>query len=182
MLRSKSTWTKIGKLLPDKRWKRYLRLLSRGLGSDLYRGPSVSELWPSQIEAIENGLIDRPSKIFRMPTSAGKTRVAEIAMVYTLISSPGSKVIYTAPYKALVYEIQQNFSNLFSDLGFRVSSLSGNYETDEFEQAIAEDTDVLVITPEKLDLMFRINRNLLEKVRLFILDEGQIVSNQKRDY
>ena len=180
MLRLKSTWTKIGELLPDKRWKRYLKLLSRGLGSDLYRSPSVSELWPSQIEAIENGLIDRHSKIFRMPTSAGKTRVAEIAMVYTLISSPGSKIIYTAPYKALVYEIQQNFNDLFSDLGFRVSSLGGNYETDEFEQAIAEDTDVLVITPEKLDLMFRINPNLLEKVRLFILDEGQIVSNQKR--
>ena len=181
LLNAKSTWNVIGKVLDgNKKWKRYLKLLARGTGDDLLRSPSISEIWPSQIKALDSGLLGDTSKVIKMPTSAGKTRVAEIAMVYTLLAFPDSKIIYTAPYRALVYEVQQNFSNLFGDMGFKVSSLSGNYETDELEQAIAANTDVLVTTPEKLDLLFRINQNLLGDVRLFIIDEGQIISNARR--
>ena len=181
ILKSKSTWNIIGSTFKgNKKWERYLKLLARGTGEDLLRSPSISELWPSQITALENGLLSDLNKVIRMPTSAGKTRVAEIAMIYTLLKSSGCKVIYTAPYRALVYEIQQNFANLFGDLGLKVSSLTGSYETDEFEQAIAKGTDILVTTPEKLDLLLRVNNDLLRSVKLFIMDEGQIISDRTR--
>ena len=52
------------------RWERYLKLLARGLGSNAYNSRSISELWPSQLEALKKGLLDdSSSKIIKMPTT-----------------------------------------------------------------------------------------------------------------
>lgn len=180
---SRSTWTKLKEVLPGNRlWERYLRLLARGIGSDILVSRSVSELWPSQVVALNGGLLGDASKFVRMPTSAGKTRIAELAIVHTLISKrdKGAKCIYIAPYRALVWELEQSFLNLFGDLGFRVSSFIGNYESDEFQEILAEDADILVLTPEKLDLLQRASPQFLEKVELFIMDEGQIMDEESR--
>ena len=166
--------------LQNPRWKRYLKLLARGTGQHLLRSPSVSELWPSQIAALKGGLLSTSSKIIKMPTSAGKTRVAEIAIVHSLVTNPGSKCIYVAPYKALVSELTQSFLNIFGDLGFNVSTIIGTYEADDFETLLASNADILVITPEKLDLLQRAHSDFMESVRLFVLDEGQIVEAGKR--
>src|SRR5439155_1474600 len=83
------------------RWRRYLKLLARGVGPDVYSARSISELWPSQIAAIEQGLLDATaSKIVRMPTSAGKTRIAELAIVNALVTNPEGACIWTATTSA----------------------------------------------------------------------------------
>jgi helicase len=162
----------VGSLVNKPRWRRYLTLLGRGTGRTVTESGSVSEVWPSQLRAIEQGLLsDSRNKIIRMPTSAGKTRVAEMAMVHTLVTAPASKCVYIAPYRALVGEIEEAFSHLFSDLGYRLSSILGTYESDDFEQLLVSDADVLVVTPEKLDLLQRFRREFLANVRLLILDE-----------
>ena len=48
-----------------------------------------------------------------MPTSAGKTRITELAIVHTLVNHPNAKCVYVAPYRALVSELKQSFFNLF---------------------------------------------------------------------
>lgn len=181
-MKSRSTWSVFGDISKENpRWRRYLKLLSRGLGLNVLSSPSVSEMWPSQLYALENGLLDSTSsKVVRMPTSAGKTRIAELAIVHTLVSEPGAKCVYIAPYRALVYELEQAFLNLFGDLGFRVSSVIGTYESDDFEELLAADADILVMTPEKLDLLQRAKPEFLDNVRLFVLDEGQIVQDRTR--
>lgn len=154
LMESRSTWSVVGRVSTNPRWQRYLKLLGRGVGQDVYRSSSISELWPSQVKALERGLLDSSSnKFFRMPTSAGKTRVAELAMVHTLVSHPAAKCVYIAPYRALVAELQQVFIHLFGDLGYRVSTVVGAYESDDFEQLLLTDADILVLTPEKLDLL-----------------------------
>jgi superfamily II DNA/RNA helicase len=115
-----------------------------------------------------------------MPTSAGKTRVAELAIVHTLISHPGARCVYVAPYRALVGEVQQAFVDLFSDLGFQVPLIVGSYETDELEEALAGQADVLIVTPEKLDLLFRLQPEIMDAVRLLILDEGHMLDQIDR--
>ena len=45
---------------------------------------------------------------------------------------------------------------------------------------IAGDSDILVVTPEKLDLLFRTNAEFLDRVGLFVLDEGQVVNDRNR--
>lgn len=181
-IRARSTWTVLGGLLPgNSRWQRYLKLLARGLKQSVFTSTSVSELWPSQLEALRNGLLDQnDSKIVKMPTSAGKTRIAELAMAHTLIADPNSKCIYVAPYRALVAELEEAFFNIFADLGFRVSSIVGTYESDDFEQLLSTDANVLVVTPEKLDLLQRLRPDFLDRVRLCIVDEGHIIGDRTR--
>src|SRR6266566_808559 len=181
IMKTRSTW-EVLKVTADSYpvFERDLTLLSRGTGSNILRSRSVSELWPSQITALEGGLLSSSSKIVKMPTSAGKTLVAELAIVYTLVTNPGAKCIYVAPYRALVAELESTLLDLFGDLGFKVSTVLGTYESDSFEELLVSDADILVTTPEKLDLLQRIQSDFLKDVKLFILDEGQIVNDKSR--
>jgi len=182
VMRGRSTWRLLSPLLPgDPRWNRYLLLLSRGPGRNVARTASVSELWPSQTTALSSGLLSsRDSKVVRMPTSAGKTRVAELAIAHTLVQDVGSKVLYIAPYRALVGEVEESLRSVVADLGYQVSTVLGAYESDALEESIAEDADLLVVTPEKLDLLLRSSADWLSNVRLIIIDEGHLVSDSSR--
>lgn len=180
-MKLRSTWSVLLPILPGSHyWRRYLTLLARGPGQDVLRTPGVAELWPSQLEAVDKKLFDSSTKIVRMPTSAGKTRVAELAIAHALASNPASKCIYLAPYRALVSELEQLFLPLFADLGFRVSSIEGSFELDDFEKFLASNADLLVVTPEKLDLILRLNPELLGSVSLVVVDEGHIISDGAR--
>src|SRR5581483_12072232 len=120
------------------------------------------------------------SLAIRMPTSAGKTRVAELAIVHTLVTQPGSKCVYIAPFRALANEIEESFANLFHDLGYGASTVPGGYDQDEMGEQLASTDDVLVLTPEKLDLLFRLRAELLNQVALIVIDEGHIVADRER--
>ncbi len=182
VIRSRSTWKILSPYTAEApRWSRYLRLLARGVSGQPYYARSVVELWPSQLEALRAGLLSTAtSKIVKMPTSAGKTRVAELAIVHTLLTHESAKCVYVAPYRALVSELHQSFLTLFRDLGFRVSSVVGTYESDDFEELLFREADLLVTTPEKLDLLLRAQPQFLEHLRLIVLDETQIVDDQNR--
>ncbi len=182
VIEKRTTWTLLSQGASDRpKWRRYLQLLARGTGADVYHSRSISELWPSQVDAVRKGLLDDiTNKIIKMPTSAGKTRVAELAMVDALVKYPGSKCVYIAPYRALVSELEQSFLRLFSDLGYRVSSITGSYESDDFEELLFRETSVIVTTPEKLDLLLRIHSEFLSSVRLFVIDEVHLVQDAQR--
>ena len=181
MMQERSTWNILGEVSPSRTWRRYLVLLARSLSGSLLNGTSIAELWPSQRTALQGGLLsDNRSKIIKMPTSAGKTRIAEMALVHTLIEQPGAKCIYIAPYRALVSEIESTLIAVLGDLGFQVSTALGGFETDEIELFLSRNADVLVTTPEKLDLLVRLTPEYANQVRLVILDEGHILGDQRR--
>ena len=165
IMKNKSTWEVLKQYAKTNFiWARYLTLLARGLGRNIENNVSISELWPSQIEALKKGLLTtHTSKIIRMPTSAGKTRIAEMGIINALITNPESNCIYIAPFKSLVSEIEDTFLNIFNDLGFRVSVVVGDYERDLFEKNVINNADILVVTPEKLDLLLRTHSEFLEK-------------------
>jgi helicase len=184
-MKARSTWTLLSPYITDpqgvSKWQRYLRLLGRGITPDVANAASISELWPSQIIALQNGLLDsESSKVIKMPTSAGKTRIAEMAIVHALVSNPGAKCIYIAPFRALVAELEQNFLNILSDLGYRVSTITGTFESDDFQDLLFRETDVLITTPEKLDLLLRTQPEFLANTLLFVLDEAQIIADRDR--
>ena len=176
-----SIWTNLSNRLPKSRlWTRYLKALGRGFSSvDIMDSRSVSELWPSQLGALEEGLLESGSRVVRMPTSAGKTRVAEMAIIHSLASRPQSSALYIAPFNALTDELATGFNDLFVDLGLTVSSISGSYEIDDVS-AVALEEDLLVVTPEKLDQLMRVESSFLSRVEIIILDEGHIVSEAGR--
>ncbi len=177
----RSTWRQLAEINSSPRWGRYLLVLARGLGRRVEKARSISELWPSQLAAIDGGLLSSSASLaIRMPTGAGKTRVAELAMVHTLVTKPGAKCLYVAPFRALITEIEDSFGNLFQDLGYAASTVPGAYDQDEFGQLISTTDDVLVLTPEKLDLLFRLQPEQLDAVELVVIDEGHIVSDAHR--
>jgi replicative superfamily II helicase len=56
----------------------------------------------------------------------------------------------------------------------------GEYDVDGFEDEIIDENDVLVLTPEKLDLIIRENEGFAEQIALIIIDEGHIVGSGAR--
>ena len=180
-MRARSTWENIAAASEHRRWTRYVRVLARGLKLPVVDGRSISELWPSQLLAVEHGLLTSDENLtVRMPTSAGKTRIAEMAIVKTLVDNPGARCLYVAPFRALASEITESFSFLFTDLGYSSSSVVGGLENDELDQLAVEQDDVVVLTPEKLDLILRLTPDALQNVALVVLDEGQLVGDEGR--
>ncbi len=181
-MQARSTWATLSDVVPSNlRWQRYLRVLARGLSPSVLDSRSVSELWPSQLAALAGGLLDpQANKVVKLPTSAGKTRVAELAIVHTLVTQLGARCLYVAPYRALVSEVQESFGNLFADLGYAASSMLGSYEEDLLDRLTLAEDQVLVLTPEKLDLVLRLAPEALQDIRLIVLDEGQIVGDATR--
>lgn len=180
----RSTWTilKENKDISNPFWHRYLSLLS-GFpeGSENTDKPSVIEFWKSQKLALEGGLISKPqSYVIRMPTSSGKTRIAELAILNSLIEKIGTRCIYISPFKSLAYQIEEAMMSTIGDLGFIVSSVTGNYETDDLEDYLLNESDLLITTPEKLDMIYRSQPEFFNSVSLVIVDEGQIIDQSTR--
>jgi len=182
VVESRSTWAVLHDVVPENlRWQRYLRVLARGLGQRVLDSRSISELWPSQLAALRGGLLDPDAnKVVKLPTSSGKTRVAEMAIVHMLTTRPGARCLYVAPFRALVSEVEESFASLFVDLGYAATTVPGGYEDGVLDQVILAEDQILVLTPEKLDLILRLAPDALSGVELIVLDEGHIVGDRGR--
>ena len=76
--------------------------------SSLYaRKTSEVELWPSQREAAQRSTDVTDDLVVALPTSAGKTRVAEIAALMTLSSA--RRVLIVTPLRALSAQTERSF-------------------------------------------------------------------------
>src|SRR3989304_2826717 len=79
----------------------YIRLLA-------YSNLPVIELWTSQRAALSLALTPtNRGGVINLRTSAGKTRVAELAILQTLSFNPTARVIYLAPFRSLAFEVEQ---------------------------------------------------------------------------
>ena len=176
LMMRRSTWSQLESHSRESEvWKRYLTLLARPLS----RG--VTELWPSQIKVLESSFLNsNDSAIVRLPTSGGKTRIAEMAILDTLQRYPEAKCVFVAPYRALASEVERNMGSVLNDLGYRVSSVIGSYESDEFEEFLLRTADLLILTPEKLDLVLRLRPDISDQIKLVVLDEVHIMDDASR--
>lgn len=148
----------------------------------------IFELWPPQSKALlEEGLMD-PAKravVIQMPTSSGKTLLAEFRILQTKQNYPKSWIAYIVPTRALVNQITNRLREDLSELGIKTESAIPAFELDPIEEEllITSDTfDVLVTTQEKLDLLIRGKRiNPDEKpLGLVIVDEAHNIKNGER--
>lgn len=139
------------------------------------------ELWRSQIEALPKiNDPDRKSYILKMPTSSGKTKIAELAILRALLDDKESKCIYLAPYRALAVEIERELRESFRGLGIMVSEIYGGFDLSAVERHLIEKSKVLIATPEKMDAFIRYNPELCEGVKLIIIDEGHLINFTRR--
>nr|WP_315167444.1 DEAD/DEAH box helicase [uncultured Flavobacterium sp.] len=180
----KSIWltlNKINGIEKNQIWRKYVKLLAYDYYSSsaikqIDQRKSIYELWTSQQRAIEQGLLEKNENfVVQMPTSAGKTFIAELSILKHLTEFPDKKCIYIAPFRALTSEKEIELSRYFSKLGYSVSALSGSYEVDTFQDVIISQTDILIATPEKVDLLLRVNPDIFDEISLMVVDEGHII-------
>jgi hypothetical protein len=161
-------------------WERYLRSLALG-------DRPVVQVWPSQRNVLDAGLlgISSPNLTVTMPTSSGKTHLAEWAILHTLAvraepDAPQKLAVYVVPSRALAGEIERHLARSLGPVGLRVSGLFGGSEHVQYELRLIETTDVLVVTSEKLDLLLRNDETIAQRMVLLVADEGHLLGERDR--
>jgi replicative superfamily II helicase len=140
------------------------------------------ELWPTQQDAIQKGLLNTSRKHFvvAVPTSSGKTLCGELAILQELSDNPNAVCFYVAPTRALVEEKSQEIKRRLRQFNIQVATATGALQQDELEASLFEDASVIVCTPEKLDLLIRHGDTAVSRASLFIIDEAQMISDDGR--
>ena len=145
---------------------------------------NILELLPSQRNALSHKLLDvyANATVLQMPTSAGKTLLAEFNIIVTKSLRADAKVIYVVPSRALVNQVYYDLKSDLEGLGFSVEKTSSAIEVDPTENEFlsSDRIDILVSTPEKLDLLVRRKHPSVEDVSLFIIDEAHTIRNGQR--
>lgn len=118
--------------------------------------------------------------VVSIPTSSGKTRIAEIAILDCITKNEGSKVLYIAPFRSLAYEIENSLDEIFHSLGISVSHLYGGSLFSKLDEKVIDESDVIIATPEKAKAMLRGNNEILNHIKLVIIDEGHLLGANKR--
>lgn len=163
------------------------REFAQQIASDEQESP-VSELWWSQREALSQSLLDpfKTAISVQMPTSAGKTLLAEFSIVQTMALNPGSVVAYIVPTRALVNQMTRRLRRDLSNARFDSSDVVVEAAVPVFELDPTEKTllsnrpDVLVTTPEKLDLLVRSNHPSVRDLSLVVVDEAHHIADESR--
>ncbi|MBK9094477.1 MAG: DEAD/DEAH box helicase [Anaerolineae bacterium] len=166
------------------------QIVSRYITANFERSNPVVELWRTQVESLDKiNDLERRSFCLSIPTSGGKTRVAELAILRFLIDYHGdstARCVYIAPLRKLANEVEQTLLTAFASTDPNLpiaSSFYGGQEIDPIDQDALLSARILIVTPEKLDGMLRSNKNLLSEIRLVIVDEGHMIGGSSpRDY
>lgn len=137
------------------------------------------DLWPSQIEGAKRAVNDHENLVLSLPTSAGKTRIAELCILRSL--AVGKRVLFITPLRALSAQTESTLIRTFLPLGKSVSSLYGSIGTSNYEQDVLRTADIVVGTPEKLDFALRNDPSLIDDVGLVVLDEGHMIGPNTRE-
>jgi superfamily II DNA/RNA helicase len=145
----------------------------------LRRGRAEIDLWPSQIDAATRALNLADNLVVSLPTSAGKTRVAELCILACLAA--GRRVVFVTPLRALSAQTEVTLQRSFQPLGKTVSSLYGAIGVSDVDEDFLRESDIIVATPEKLDFALRNDPDLLDTVGLVVLDEGHMIGLTERE-
>lgn len=143
------------------------------------RATAELDLWPSQVEVASRVLEVNDDIVASLPTSAGKTRVAELCILRTL--SLNQRVVFVTPLRALSAQTERTLRATFGLLGFDVSSLYGSAGASSSDLDSLANRNIVVSTPEKLDFALRNNPDLLSDVGLIVFDEGHMLGPSERE-
>lgn len=142
---------------------------------------AVFEIWSSQRAALPLAL-DPANRgaVVNLRTSAGKTRVAELAILQTLLADPTARVFYLAPFRSLALEVEHTLAGTFGWLGHGVSHLYGGSRVSSVDTELAAESSITIATPEKARALFRAAPELFKNVKLVIVDEGHLIGASER--
>ncbi|MDN5069476.1 DEAD/DEAH box helicase [Aliarcobacter butzleri] len=167
-----SFWNILPTLIPSDKTTLYIQQLA-------FNNPSIIELFYTQYEAV-NAMRNNNNIVISLPTSSGKTRIAEIAILKTLVNNPESKVLYLAPFRSLSFEVEESMDKIFSPLGFSTTFLYGGAQYSKIDKTLIEHSNIIIATPEKAKAIIRADESIGDQIKLLVIDEGHLLGANQR--
>jgi helicase len=131
-----------------------------------------------QLKAVnEHGVLAGRSLLVVAPTSSGKTMIGELAAIQAVTA--GKKAAFLLPYRALVNEKFEEFSERYGPAGLRVVRCSGD-ATDGIGPVLGGRYDLGFFTYETFLNLALGSPRLLNQLGLVVLDEGQFITDPNR--
>lgn len=149
-------------------------------------------LYPQKESIIEGELLNPAHRaiIVNLPTSSGKTLIAEYRILQALnqFRNQGGWIAYVVPTKALVNQIYNQLKGDLGSIGIKVEKASGAIELDGFEQHLIENSgnqttfDILITTYEKMNLLIRQGLGTTNErpLVLTVVDEAHNIEEKQR--
>lgn len=135
----------------------------------------IEKLNPPQRLAVEKGLLEYRNLVVASPTASGKTLIAELAFLKTILEKR-KKAVYIVPLRALAYEKYKDF-NKYRNLGIKVALSVGDYDS---KDPWLVNHDLIIVTVEKLDSLLRHKPDWVRDVGLVVADEIHLLNDEGR--
>lgn len=169
--------TNIRGILPDG-WTDFWNPL---IASFLDRSPSVWEFFPSQIHALERGLLVRDETFsLQMPTGAGKTALCETVLYWHARRAADSVSVLLVPYRSLASELRDSLVKRLNAMGISARCAYGGTVPTRDEERELDDVRVMVATPEALAGILGAQPAFFRRISLVICDEGHLLDSGSR--
>jgi len=138
-------------------------------------------LYPPQEDAIKAGVLDGKNLVLASPTASGKTLVAELAVLKSILEHDG-KALYLTPLRALAsekFEDFQKYAEIEKTPGrkVRVAITSGDYDSSDLHLS---NYDVIISTNEKADSLLRHRSPWIADVTVVVADEIHLITEADR--
>ncbi len=138
-------------------------------------------LYPPQEDAIKAGALDGKNIVLASPTASGKTLVAEVAILKSILEK-GGKALYLTPLRALASEKYEDFQKYTAtEKGpgrkVRVAVTSGDYDRSDIYLA---NYDIIISTNEKADSLLRHRSPWIADVSIVVADEIHLITEADR--
>jgi len=155
-----------------------LELLKDKVHKELYeilQKKGITELRPAQKKAIDAELLEHKNLLICTPTSSGKTLIAELAAMNSILHHHG-KAIYIAPLKSLATEKYKEFKQFYGEKAKIALSIG---DKDDVDPKLHE-YDLIITTSEKLDSLLRHRVDWLKDIAVIIIDEIHLLNDTSR--
>ena len=150
--------------------------LSPALQYQIVNGLGFAELRPVQEMAIPP-VLDGKNCVVLAPTAGGKTEAAFFPLLSRMDAEDWSpvSVIYVSPLRALINNQEPRLAQYAGLIGRRAFRWHGDVRTAERRAFINEPTDILLTTPESLEVMLMSRnvpaRRLFRHLQAVVIDE-----------
>lgn len=154
-----------------------LKLIKEKVPEKLYNilKKDIEKLRPSQEKAVKKGLLDNKNLLVCTPTASGKTLIAEMAALKSIINGKG-KAIYIVPLKALANEKFKEFKKKYEGVAKVALSIGDTDSTDSY----LVEYDLIITTSEKLDSLIRHHAPWISLISTIIIDEIHLLNDPGR--
>ena len=138
-------------------------------------------LYPPQENTIKAGALDGRNIVLASPTASGKTLIAELVILKSILEK-GGKALYLTPLRALAsekYEDFQKYTSIEKAPGrrIRVGLTSGDYDSSDIYLA---NYDIIISTNEKADSLLRHRSPWISDVSVVVADEIHLITEADR--